>query len=141
MAEKEPHQVHGETHQHVPTVSTARLVQTGRLASEKISKGLTKCTIKHGDSGLRDDFGSSFSADLTDAIGSGYSCVNVQLAGWYLDFRSKDHHINTVSIRFKDVSYDPATGGVTWKVEGWYQDKNGDDDYTWRVWWTIFAIA
>ena len=123
-------------------VAVAKLIRTGRLVGEATAeKGLTKCAIKHGDSGLHDDFGASFSHQLQDTIGAGYTCVNVHLSGWYLDFLHKDHHLNTISVRFKDITYDPESGEVTWKVEGWYQDKNGDDDYQWRVWWTICAIG
>ncbi|MGB2697677.1 MAG: hypothetical protein WBD28_07440, partial [Candidatus Zixiibacteriota bacterium] len=126
MIEKEKPEVHGLTHEH-----KAKLIRTGRLVGEAVTECLTTCAIKYGDSGIRDDFGGSFSADLTDAIGPGYKCVNVQLAGWYVDFRSKDHNINTISIRFKDIDYNSATGAVRWKVHGYYQDKNYDDDYTW----------
>ncbi len=84
--EKRGYDVHGITHVHkepIKTVQESKLIQTGRLAMEAITTTLTKCTIKHGDSGLRDDFGGSFSANLSDTIGTGYKCVNVQLAGWY----------------------------------------------------------
>jgi len=141
---KESYDVHGVTHSHSESIEAkkqAKLIQTGRLIMEAATTGLTKCNVKHGDSGLRDDFGGSFSTDLTDVIGTGYKCVTVQISGWYVDFASSDHHINTISFRFRNVSYNPTTGAVTWKLDGWYQDKNGDDDYQWRVWWTIFAVG
>lgn len=131
------------THAHRPSaaVNVARLISTGRLVGETHKEGgLSTCAIKHGDSGLRDDFGGSFSTTLSDSIGTGYNCVNVQLSGWYLDFLSKDHHIDTISVRFKDIHYDASSGGVSWTVVGNYQDKNYDDDYRWRVWWTILAL-
>ncbi len=147
MAEKkEDYDVHGVTHEHevekVPEIpEEEKLIETGRLAREITVAKVTRCAIKHGDSGMRSDFGGCFSANLRDTIGLGYRCVNVQLAGWYLDYRNKDHHINTISVRFKNIRYNGATGAVTWSVVGCYQDKNGDDDFYWRVWWTISAIG
>lgn len=94
-----------------------------------------------GDSGLVRDYGGGFNKQFRQYVGTGYAIVNVQLSGWYLDFVEQDHHINTIEVRLKDVNYDRRSGVVTWKVEGVYQDRNGDDDYYWRVWWTILAIA
>lgn len=141
--EKEEYDVHGVTHEHEMenVLEEEKLIENGKLAREITMEKVTRCAIKHGDSGWRRDFGGSFSAGLRDTIGTGYRCVNVQLAGWFLDYLRKDHHINTISVRFKNIRYNRSTGAVTWTVQGWYQDKNGDDDYTWRVWWTISAIG
>jgi hypothetical protein len=140
--QREQYDVHGITHEHGISPTEQTLVETGRLADELIlPASLNRCALKHGDSGLVADFGGSFSRSLRDSIGTGYHCVNVQLAGWYFDFTRKDHHINTVSVRFRNIRYNRRTGLVTWTVNGYYQDKNGDDDYYWRVWWTILALG
>lgn len=131
------HDVHGVTHAHprrvIPGQLDPRLFQhTGAL---------TRCFIQQGSTGVHDDFGNSFSETFNFGIGPGFDCVNVQLAGWDLNFTSKDHHIDRVKVRINDVDYDETSGNVAFTVSGFYRDKNGDDDFQWEVWFTILALA
>ena len=105
------------------------------------SGGLESCEIVSGTTGEHQDFGNTFSERFTVGIGPGFDSVNVQLAGWRLDFASKDHHIDTVSVRISDVRYDSGDGDVSFLVSGAYRDKNGDDDFRWEVWYTVLALG
>ncbi len=102
---------------------------------------LTRCELQGGTTGLRDDFGNAFESRETFGIGPGFHCVNVQLSGWKMDFSSKDHHIEHIQVRIKNVFYEPGTGSVTFTVSGVFRDKNGDDNFEWEVWFTILAIG
>jgi len=131
------HDVHGITHAHGARVVGARLFP-GQILH---TGGLTNCLLRYGTTGLHQDFGNDFSETFRVGIGPGFRCVNVQLSGWYLDFASKDHHIDTIQVRISDVAYNATTGEVTFTVRGYYRDKNGDDDFTWEVWYTILALG
>ena len=77
VVETENYNVHGVIHEHVeerdPEIAEkVRLIQTGRLPREIVMDKVTRCAIKHGDSGLRSDFGGGFSTNLNDTIGPGY---------------------------------------------------------------------
>ena len=103
--------------------------------------GLDSCEIVPGTTGLHDDFGNTFSERFTVGISTGFTCVNVQLSGWNLDFTSKDHHIDSVSVRISEIDYDKMNGDVTFLVNGTYRDKNKDDDFRWEVWYTVLALG
>jgi hypothetical protein len=69
-------------------------------------------------------------------------CVNIQLAGWYVDFLISDHNIDTVQVRISNVTPpNPVTGEVTFTISGSFRDKNRDDDFYWEVWYTILALG
>jgi hypothetical protein len=106
-----------------------------------VGSAITSCLIRNGTTGLHEDFGNSFSETFALGIGPGFRCVNVQLAGWYLDYVNDDHHINTAQVRISNVTYNSTTGEVTFTVSGYYRDKNGDDDFTWEVWYTVLALG
>jgi hypothetical protein len=103
--------------------------------------GMTQCLIREGTTGQHQDFGSTFGEDFVIGIGTGFRCVNVQLAGWYLNFLHNDHHINIIKVRIQNVAYNVMTGEVRFRVTGDYRDKNGDDDYFWEVWYTVLALG
>ncbi len=103
--------------------------------------GLTQCLLRDGTTGLHQDFGNSFSETFRVGLGPGFRCVNVQLAGWYLDFAHKDHKIDTIQVRISNVTYNTTTGEVSFTVGGYYRDKNGDDDFEWEVWYTILGLG
>jgi len=131
------HNVHGTTHVHETQLVAGRL-----FPGECLHTGaLTRCMVQSGTTGQRDDFGNSFSTDMTAAIGPGFQCVNVQLSGWDLNFVHKDHHIDRIQVRISNVNYNSATGGVSFRVSGFYRDKNGDDDFQWEVFFTILALG
>jgi hypothetical protein len=130
------HDVHGVRHEHERRVGAARLFPEAAAATS-----LSRCLLRNGTTGLNADFGNSFSGSFTIAIGTGFECVNVQLAGWHLDFTSSDHHINTIQVRISNVSYNVNTGGVSFTVSGFYRDVNGDDDFEWEVFFTILALG
>jgi hypothetical protein len=131
------HDVHALTHAHEAREIGARL-----FPGESLHVGaLTRCQVQSGTTGLRDDFGNFFSADMTAAIGPGFRCVNVQLAGWDLNFLHKDHHLDRIQVRISNVNYNPATGGVSFRVSGFFRDKNGDDDFQWEAFFTILALG
>ena len=87
------------------------------------------------------DFGDTFSKVQSVGIGPGFKVVNVQLSGWTLRYASDDHNIKTASVRITNVQYNAATGNVTFLISGAYRDKNGDDDFTWAVDYTILALG
>ena len=39
------------------------------------------------------------------------------------------------------ANYNPTSGELSFTVSGYYRDKNGDDDFTWEVWYTILALG
>jgi len=131
------HNVHGVTHNHPGRVVEAQLFPV----AFHHHGALAQCLIQEGTTGEHDDFGNSFSETFNIGIGPGFECVNVQLSGWDLDFRSKDHHIDHIQVRISNIAYDGTTGNVSFRVSGFYRDKNGDDDFTWQVWWTILALG
>lgn len=121
-------------------------IQVGKplLAARGIevhARPLTKCFSRDGRTGRHSEFGDRFSETFKAGIGLGYRCVNVLLAGWEFDYLKKDHHIDRIGIRISKVSYNSATGEVSFTVSGVYADKNYDDDYTWEAWFTITAFG
>jgi hypothetical protein len=131
------HDVHGIRHAH-----EARVVGAKLFPGEFLHTGaLTRCLVQSGTTGLRDDFGNSFSATMTAAIGPGFRCVNVQLSGWDLNFLHQDHHIDRIQVRISNVTYNATTGSVSFTVSGFYRDRNGDDDFQWEVFFTILALG
>ena len=129
--------VHGITHVHADRSLGAQLFP----GAFHTAGGLTNCFIRDGTTGSHQDFGNSFSETFRAGIGPGFDCVNVQLAGWDLNFTKKDHHIDRIRVRIHNVNYDPGTGEVSFTVSGHYRDKNGDDDFEWEVWFTILALG
>ena len=103
--------------------------------------GLRNCMIRTGTTGAHDDFGNSFSETFRVGLGPGYHCVNVQLSGWDLNFAKKDHNIDRIQVRIDGVTYNSGIGEVSFRVSGYFRDKNGDDDFTWEVWYTILALG
>jgi hypothetical protein len=90
--------------------------------------------------------GGTFSMPANFGIGTGYRAVNVQLAGWSLRYANVngadvDHHIQKGSVRISNVQYNASTGNVSFTISGAYRDKNGDDDFTWTVYYTILALG
>ncbi len=133
----EVHDVHGVTHGHLERVVGAQLFPG---AFQHVG-ALTQCLIREGTTGAHDDFGNAFGETFNLGIGPGYDCVNVQLSGWDLNFAHKDHHIDRINVRISSVRYDRSTGNVSFRVSGIYRDKNGDDDFTWQVWYTVLALG
>lgn len=89
--------------------------------------------------GYFNDSGGSFTRSFNQYVGTGYMSANVQLSGWALDFDSGDHHIDRCQVLISDVTYNKNTGVVSFTVKGAYDDKNDDDNYVWRAWYTILA--
>lgn len=47
------------------------------------------------------------------------------LQGFELDFDSNDHHLDQIGVRLE-----AGTARI------WYNDKNNDDNFHWKIWWT-----
>jgi hypothetical protein len=133
------HDVHGITHAHPNRVVGAQLFPDGTNLA--VATNMTRCLLRYGTTGRHNDFGNSFSENFRVGIGTGFRCVNVQLAGWDLDFTNQDHHVDRIQVRIRNVSYNSSSGEVRFNVTGYYRDKNGDDDYHWEVWYTILGLG
>lgn len=91
------------------------------------------------DTGRIFNSGGCFDRTFNRGIGRGFRTANVQLAGWDLTYRSKDHHITRATVRISNVDYRSSTGNVSFRVTGCYHDKNRDDDFDWQVWYTVLG--
>ena len=83
---------------------------------------------------------NGFSKTITRYVGKNWELVNVQLNGFEFDFVSNDHHISRIKMFIQDKSYNASTGYVSFKINGLYTDKYGDDYYTWDTRYTLVAM-
>jgi len=83
---------------------------------------------------------STLDGALEDPGLVGLAAATVVLKGWQLDFASSDHHVKAVSVRIRDVDFDPGAGSITWRAEAELRDKNADDDYRWRYQWQVMGF-
>ena len=53
---------------------------------EHVGHDITQCSLQSGTTEEHQDFGNTFSETFNIGIGTGFTCVNVQLSGWRLDY-------------------------------------------------------
>jgi hypothetical protein len=95
-----------------------------------------------GNSGTINDGGGSASKSesFTHDDLKAYENATVILRGWSFNFDDNDHEIKKVNIRLKDITFDPAAGKVSWKVEANYEDNNRDDNYDWVYYYEVIGF-
>lgn len=69
-----------------------------------------------------------------------FSKAVVLLAGWKFDFTSSDHHINRISLKISNITFNKVTGEVRWKTSVIYADKNFDDHYRYQYQYIILGF-
>ena len=104
-----------------------------------VAAAMTNCRVREVTTGRLMDFGHSFAWSRWIWMGTQYSCFNVQLSGWDLDFLHSDHHIDHIKVRARKSGQ--SGGWVRVTVDGYYRDKNGDDDFYYQVWVTVLGIG
>ena len=104
------------------------------------AQGITQADLYVGETGEYTRTYGSFQDTFTAFLGVDYQLVDVALRGWKLRYKDGDHHLSSVEFSIHDANYNASTGYVTFKVRGKLADKNEDDDYTWKLWYTIFAL-
>lgn len=86
------------------------------------------------------DSGGAFSQFVVKYVGKYWKTANVQLRGFDYKFTNGDHHIEHLKAQIVAKYYNPATGYVSFYVQGAYQDYNYDDDYYWNIRYTILMV-
>ena len=94
--------------------STPWLAKTGNISTHTDS--LTHDDLKHFDNAV------------------------VLIRGWHFDFTSGDHHINKMALHVANVNFDRRRGKISWRTQVTYADKNFDDSYRFRYFYTILGF-
>jgi len=105
--------------------------------------GIADAFFTNGETEFMTDGGGAAAADnrsVTDPALVGFDNAVVVLRGWTFDYDDDDHHIDHMSIRLSNVSYDAGAGTVSWTANARYSDKNNDDDYRWRYQFQVLAF-
>lgn len=69
-----------------------------------------------------------------------FSKATVLLQGWRFDFTSDDHHINRISLKISNITFNKSIGEVKWKTSVIYADKNFDDNYRYLYQYVILGF-
>ncbi|MCA1757779.1 MAG: transglutaminase-like domain-containing protein [Bacteroidales bacterium] len=69
-----------------------------------------------------------------------FSKATVLLQGWRFDFTSGDHHINRISLKISNITFNKSIGEVKWKTSVIYADKNFDDNYRYLYQYVILGF-
>ncbi len=100
--------------------------------------------VHHGSSDWLDSAGGAIvdRQAYASALLRNFSQVVVLPRGWHFDFKGTgvDRHINEMKMSLKQSKYGHATGGaVSWRMDAQYADKNFDDPYRFRYFYTVLG--
>lgn len=97
-----------------------------------------------GRTGIRAETENSFRKQfevILPSAGAPYSCANVQLFGWDLDYNIDHDDLHRLGIRIEDVILDPTSNKVVFTVAGRFQAHGHTYDFNWEAMFRIVAFG